>query len=416
MTETDQLRPVPADERNLGGTDMMLLWAGAAVSLAEIWAGGMLAPLGFAAGLVVIVLGRMIGNLPLALAGIMGAREGLPSMVATRPSLGIAGSYLASILNIIQLIGWTAVMLFIAGHAASALAKPFGSASTSIWMIMAGVGTTLWALGGAKYWRWLHRISISALILLCLQMTWLVAGRLAGGEVKAPAGGLGWGIGLDLVLAMSISWLPLAADYARFAKSSRGAGWGSWWGYFIVSAWMYALGLGAAVATGSDTPEAMIMALMAESGWLLPALAIVLLSTFTTTFLDVYSTAVSSLNLPVNIGHKGAVIAAGVLGTIIALAFSAYAYEPFLLYIGSFFCPLFGLVLADYFIVRRSRFPSNILDNRTLFNWAGIIAWAAGFAIYRLALNQGWPMGASLPSFVGAGLIHVILAKAINKN
>ncbi len=411
MTGATITTPVPQGQRNLGGGDLFLLWAGAAVSLAEIWAGGMLAPLGFASGLTVVILGHVIGNTPLALGSLLGAREGLPSMVATRPSLGSSGSYLASILNIVQLVGWTAVMLWLAGHAAAALAKPFGESSAAVWTVLVGAGTTAWALLGSRHWRWLHRISITALLLLCLHMTWLVAKRLGGGAPAEPAGGLGWGLGLDLVIAMPISWLPLAADYSRFGRTGRGAAWGTWLGYFVVSSWMYALGLGAALATGSDTPEAMIMKLMADSGWLLAALAIVILSTFTTTFLDVYSTAVSSLNLPVNIGQKGAVLATGALGVIIALAFPAHAYEPFLLFIGSFFCPLFGVVLADYFLVRRGRLEDGWLERISAFNWPGIISWALGFAVYRLALSYGWPMGASLPSFIGAGLLYAIIGR-----
>jgi len=409
----DKIAPVAPADRNLNGPDVFLLWAGAAVSLAEIWAGGMLAPLGLAAGLAAIILGHVIGNTPLGLASLLGAREGLPSMVATRPSLGRRGSYLAAGLNIVQLVGWTGVMLWLAGQAAAALAQPFGPHSAAVWTVLAGAGTTLWALLGSRHWRWLHRVSITALILLCLQMSWLAWQKLGAQAPAGPAAGegLGFGIGLDLVIAMPISWLPLAADYARFSRRPGGAVWGSWWGYFIISSWMYALGLAAALATGSSTPEAMILELMAAGGWLWAALAVVILSTFTTTFLDVYSTAVSSLNLPVNPGHNPAVLLAGGLGTLLALAFPAEAYEPFLLYIGSFFCPLFGVVLADYFWTRRRTFPEDLADSTHWrgFNVPGLAAWAVGFIIYRLAL--GWPTGASLPSLILAGLAYGLLAR-----
>jgi len=407
----NQLAPVPQEKRNLGGGDLFLLWAGAAVSLAEIWAGGTLAPLGLTAGLAAIILGHLIGNTPLALGGLIGYQEGLPSMVITRSALGLRGSYLAAGLNIIQLVGWTAIMLWLGGQAAAALAKPFGEHSLTWWIIIGGVGTTLWALIGHRYWRWLHRIAVSALLLMCLHMSWLVWQRLGEGiEAASAPGGLGFGVGLDLVIAMPISWLPLVADYSRFGRSGRGSAWGTWWGYFIVSSWMYVLGLGAALATGSATPEAMIMELLAKSGWLAAALGIVILSTFTTTFLDVYSAAVSSLNLPVNPGQKGTTILAGGLGTIIALVFSEPFYEPFLLYIGSFFCPLFGVVLADYFIVRKGRLVAEkLLSGASPYNIQGLIAWAVGFGVYRLALSMDWPTGASLPSFIVAGLIYIFI-------
>ena len=87
-----------------------------------------------------------------------------------------------------------------------------------------------------------------------------------------------------------------------------------------------------------------------------PAMIIVLFSTFTTTFLDIYSTAVSALNIRPRMGERRGSLACGVLGTALALMFPATAYEGFLLFVGSVFCPLFGVVLADYFFLRRTRY------------------------------------------------------------
>jgi len=412
MPEPSVLTPVPESGRNLGGGDFFLLWSGAAVSLAEIWAGGTLASLGLLAGLGAILLGHLVGNTPLALGSLMGCREGLPSMVLTRTALGRYGSYLAAGLNIIQLVGWTAVMVWLCGQAAAGLSRPLGDQSALGWMILGGGGTTLWALVGHRHWRLLHRVAISALLLMCLHMTWLVLESLIQGRPAPPAGpGPGFGRGLDLVIAMPISWLPLAADYSRFARSGRGAAWGTWWGYLLVSSWMYALGLAAALASGSDTPEMMIMGLMARSGWLAAALGIIILSTLTTTFLDVYSASVSSLNLPIRLGRRTTTLLAGGLGTLVALVFSAQAYEPFLLLIGSFFCPLFGVVLADYFLLgRRSPAPAG-----PAVRLPGLVSWGLGVLIYRWAITQGWEMGASLPSFLGAGLIHLVLARLVKR-
>jgi nucleobase:cation symporter-1, NCS1 family len=108
MHESQQgIKPVGPAERNLNGMDFLLLWAGAAVSLAEIWAGGLLVPLGITAGILAVLLGHLIGNTPLALGGIIGSRTGLPTMVSVRPSFGVRGSYFATVLNLVQLVGWT---------------------------------------------------------------------------------------------------------------------------------------------------------------------------------------------------------------------------------------------------------------------------------------------------------------------
>src|SRR5512137_615851 len=146
------IEPIPKEERNLGGWDFFLLWAGVAISLAEIWAGGLLVPLGLGLGLGAILLGHLIGNTPLALGGLIGSRWGIPTMVSVRLSFGMRGSYFAAALNVIQLIGWTAVMLIICGGAAETISKGYGFSNPPFWIVFSGVITTIWALVGHWFW------------------------------------------------------------------------------------------------------------------------------------------------------------------------------------------------------------------------------------------------------------------------
>jgi len=425
------IEPIPKGERNLGGWDFFLLWAGAAVSLAEIWAGGLIVPLGLGLGLWAILLGHLIGNTPFALGGIIGSRWGIPTMVSVRASFGIKGSYFASVLNVIQLIGWTAVMLLVCGGAADAISTFYGFSNPTLWIILSGAVTTAWAVVGHRIWKWLERISVGALLLLCLVMTYLVLQEYGWGKLsqipRQPE--FPFMVGMDLVIAMPISWLPLVSDYSRFAIDSKSSFWGTWVGYFIVSSWMYLVGLMASLATRSPDPSAVVMNLMLKFGWAIPALIIVLFSTFTTTFLDIYSTAISGLNIAPTLGERKGVIIGGILGTATALIFPTILdYEQFLLFIGAMFCPLFGIVLVDYFFLRRGS-----IDVKSLYTmegqyrfWKGVnprafLAWAMGFAVYLgfspmlmekvLGIKTAfpWDMGSSLPSMVVAGLIYRFL-------
>ncbi len=316
MQNSQGVKPVGWDERNLTGMDFLLLWAGAAVSLAEIWAGGLLVPLGFMGGILAVFLGHLIGNTPLALGGIIGSRTGLPTMVSVRPSFGVRGSYFPTVLNLVQLVGWTGVMIWIGGQAAQAV-WPFPEAGFHGWAIVTGIVTTLWAVLGHRFWKWLQRIAVTGLLLLCGVMTYMVFSHYGWEQLaRMPSkDSMPFMVGLDLVIAMPISWLPLVCDYSRFSKSTSAAFWGTWIGYFLVSSWMYIVGLGAALATQSATPDSLVMQLMVKVGLALPAIIIVLFSTFTTTFLDIYSTAVSSLNIWPELGERRGSILCGVLGT-----------------------------------------------------------------------------------------------------
>ena len=404
-------------ERNLKEWDFFLLWAGAAISLSEIWAGGLLASFGLLAGLGIILLGHVIGNTPMALGGLIGSRHGVPAIVSTRGALGNRGSILPAVFNIVQLVGWTAVMLWIGGQTAAGLAG--GAENARGWIVALGVLTTAWALAGSRLWRVLQKIGVGLLLLLSMAMTLLALKAYGWRELlAAPAApAMPFMTGLDLVIAMPISWMPLVSDYTRFAAVPGRGLRGTWWGYFLVSSWMYAVGLVAAIATGSGAPESMLMQLMGEHRLLVPAVLIVLLSTLTTTFLDIYSTAVSAQSLFPKWGARPLVLAGGIAGTLLALFFDAAKFEGFLLLIGSAFCPLFGVVLADYFILKRGRYAAEDLFRRGRYWYTGgvnaraVAAWAAGFAIYQWCGKSGFAGGASIPALLGAAVLYLAISQ-----
>lgn len=427
------IEPTPQEERNLGGWDFFLLWAGAAISLAEIWAGSLVVPLGLGLGLWAILLGHLIGNTPFALGGLIGSRWGIPTMVSVRPSFGIRGSYFAAALNVIQLVGWTAVMLIVCGQAADAISKFYGFSNLTLWIVLSGVITTLWAAVGHRFWKWLERISVFALLILCIAMTYIAFQEYGWGMLSQirRKGDFPFTVGMDLVIAMPISWLPLVSDYSRFATDSKRSFWGTWIGYFIISSWMYFIGLMASLATQSPDPSGVVMNLMLKFGWAIPALIIVFFSTFTTMFLDIYSTAISGMNIFPKLGERTGIWIGGILGIMVAILFPAILdYEHFLLFIGAMFCPLFGIVLVDYFVLRRRRIDLEELYKKEGKYWfskginpLAMIAWAIGFAIYlgfspmlmeKVLQIKGafpWSLGSSLPSMILAGLIYWFLTK-----
>jgi putative hydroxymethylpyrimidine transporter CytX len=381
-------------------------------------------------GFLAILFGHLVGNTPFALGGLIGSKWGIPTMVSVRPSFGIRGSYFAAGLNVIQLIGWTAVMLIVCGGAADAISKSYGFSNPALWIILSGIITTLWALMGHRIWKWLERVSVFALLLLCLVMTYVVFQEYGWGKLSQipRKTDFPFMIGMDLVIAMPISWLPLVSDYSRFATHSKSSFWGTWIGYFIVSSWMYLVGLAASLATQSPDPSGIVMNLMVKFGWAIPALIIVLFSTFTTTFLDIYSTAISGLNIVPKLGERKGVIIGGILGTATALIFPTLLdYEHFLLFIGAMFCPLFGIVLVDYFLIRKGLLDVEGLykKNGKYWFWKGInvpamLAWVIGFAVYLgfspmlmekvLGIKWffPWGIGSSLPSMILAGLTYLL--------
>jgi len=338
---------------------------------------------------------------------------------------------------VIQLVGWTAVMLIICGGAAEAISKSYGYSNPSLWIILSGTITTLWALVGHRFWKWIERVSVIALLALCVTMTFLVFGEFGWEKLLQIPRQRDFPlmVGMDLVIALPISWLPLVSDYSRFANRSQSCFWGTWIGYFIVSSWMFLLGSAASLAIPSPDPSGVVMSLMVRFGWAIPALLIVFFSTFTTTFLDIYSAAISALNIVPGLGERKGVIAGGILGTVTALYFPTLLnYEHFLLFIGAMFCPLFGIVLVDYFIMKKGILKVEDLYRRggTYWFWRGInpfaiLAWIVGFGLY-LGLSPllmekvigikatiPLPIGSSLPSLMVSGILYWVLSQRNSK-
>jgi putative hydroxymethylpyrimidine transporter CytX len=395
------------DREKLGFWTFVFLWFGAAVSIAEILTGGLIAPLGFKTGVIVILIGHLIGTGILVLGGIIGTRERVPSITSTSISFGVYGTYLISILNVLQLIGWTVVMIRSAGNSVNLIAQSlWGYDNVLMCVIFIGVLTTLWLYFGNTGMK---KLNITAVFLLFILT--LVLGTIIFKDstllTKASSGGISFGGALELNIIMPLSWLPLIADYTRFAKSEKGGAYGSFIGYFLGSSWMYIIGLGAAIVSNNADPSAMMLA--ANLG--MAALGIVVLSTVTTTFLDVYSAGVSFLNIMPKISERKIGIIMAVIGTLIAILLPIENYQSFLYAIGSVFAPLFAILITDYFIIKNN----TKLQPSVLINWGAVFVWIIGIVIYYRFIKLDTILGATVPGMIITGFIYVISWRWTNR-
>ncbi|MBP2646270.1 MAG: hydroxymethylpyrimidine transporter CytX [Firmicutes bacterium] len=378
------------------------LWFGAAVSVAEILTGGLLAPLGFKTGLLVIIIGHLLGTTLLVLGGIIGTQERLPALVSTRISFGAYGSYLFSLLNILQLVGWTAIMVMAAAKSSNELTKAmWGFDAFSLWNIIIGALVLLWiALGREGGWKKVNSVAVILLLGVTLVLSHVVFHDASLFNIP-PSGGMSFGEGVELCVVMPLSWLPLIADYTRFAKNKKSAALGSWAGYFIGSCWMFIIGLGAAIVADNAEPSA----IMLSAGLGLSALAIIVLATVTTTFMDAYSAGVSLSNIFPKINETHLALIITVIGTLLALALNMEQYEDFLMAIGSVFAPLFAILFTDYFSLKNRNIEKDLL-----INWTAIIVWVLGVVLYYQFLKLDLFVGATLPVMLLTACIYRLLS------
>ena len=405
----DPLTPVPADRRVFGAFDAFSLWFSLGIGLLVLQAGAFLVPgLGLGAALAAIVTGSVLGALLLAAAGVVGADTGLSAMGSLRLALGARGAAIPAVLNAVQLTGWGAFEIIAMRDSADALARQtFGVSSPLAWTLLFGaLATGLAVMGPVSFVRrFLRAWGLWLLLAGAGWLSWrlLAEHDLAALLAKAGTGEMSFGAGVDLVVAMPLSWLPLIADYTRFGRSPRGMFRGSAVGYLLANIWFMALGAAYALAAGGG--EGMLLTALAASGGGIALLLIVIDET-DNTFADIHSAAISTATL-VRVRPARLALVFGAICTAIALVAPIGRYEGFLLLIGSVFAPLFGVLLSDHFIVRRRSAAAVGRTAMRGLNLPGLTAWAIGIGAFQAFSRLAPDIGATLPAFAVAAVVYL---------
>src|ERR687889_2238482 len=400
----------------LGGLDYFILWSSLGVGLLVLSAGSFLSDASFVDAILAIIIGSTAGSILLALAGKIGSDNGIPSLITMRPAFGIRGSYLPAILNILQLVGWTTFEIMIMARAADMLTG--GILPYYFWAAIFGVLVALLGIAGplSVVRQWIGKFALwiaygtSAIIIINLinsaDITTLISSH---GE------GLSFFSALDLVIAMPVSWMPLVADYNRFSKKSKSALWGTFIGFTMTNILFYFGG----ILLGTSDILAIVVAIQAMFFGFLMLLLIV--DEADNAFADVYSASVSTQDIFAKINQKHLIIGLTSISAILAMVVSIEHYEVFLLLIGAIFIPLFGVVLTDYYIIKKQKYTEQMLylsRNRLGIGVPAIVAWTLGVLLnYILSplspiyIPQLPAIGATIPSLAAASLIYLAITK-----
>ncbi len=418
------IEPVPDRYRVLGFLDYFVLWADLGVGLLVLLAGTALVPgLGFWEAILAILVGTLIGNVMLGLAGVIGSDHGIPSMVSLRPSFGQRGSYLPSLLNVVQLVGWGAFELVIMAQASARLTQSLlGVSSYPVWAIAWGIVVTLFALGGplVVVRQWLEKAGIWIVLVTGAWMVIYVVSHADFGALASRQGdgSLSFAQAIDLVVAMPISWLPLVADFNRFAKDSRSSFLGTVSGFAVSNILFYTLGvLLILVLPTSDLIGSIMTVAFGTAG-----LALLLGDETDNAFADVYSAAISIKNVLPALSTRVLVASIGGVCLAIALTVDLGSFQNFLYLVGSLFTPLFGVLFADYFLLRRRRYEPDDLypaDRMGRFrggvNPVALAAWGCGIAAYLGETTfVGW-LGGTLPSLGVSLLVYLAASVTVER-
>ncbi len=370
-----------------------LIWFGASISIAEILTGTLLAPLGFAKGLTAIIIGHIIGGTLFYLAGVIGARTQKSSMETVKTAFGARGAILFSTLNVVQLIGWTAVMIAIGIATANAI-LPLGNIA---WGLILCTLILCWIFIGLKNFSKINIVAMSLLFLLTLFLSFTI---FQGNMPYTGTAEMPMGIAIELSAVMPLSWLPLIADYTRNAKHPLMATRASVLVYLLGSTWMYTIGLGAALFTAQTDMGQILL----HSGLGILGVLIVMFSTTAGTFLDAYSSGVSAVSIWKNLNERTVGIFVCILGTALAVFTPIRQFESFLFFIGSVFAPMAAILIVNFFILRNDYHTKD-------FAILNLGVWLVGFLFYRYLITLNLETGTTLPAIACTMILCLIANK-----
>lgn len=403
-----------APSRTLGLTDQLSLWGNLGVSLLlPVTAVFLLAPgMSLLAALVAIAVGTVLGCTLLGLAAVPGADTGAPAMVLFRGLFGRRGSYVPTVLNLAQCVGWATFEIVIISEAADRVA----GGGRVLFVLLAGGIATAMAIRPLAVVHALKRY----VVWLVIASTIYLFVQVLGEDLPGLGDGswTGFWPAADLVASLSVSWMPLAADYSRQSRSAGAAFWGASVGYATSSSLFFALGVLAILGLGGDDVLGSLLGIPAGA----LALLVLAVDEVDEAFANIYSTAVSAQNVAPRVDRRVLAVGVGTLATVLALVVDMHEYESFLLLLGSVFVPLFAVFIVDYYVVRQRRWD---VGDDAPGRWPMLLPWLAGFVAYQL-VNPGhvdWWMrwwlarrddlGFDPPSWLGATVTAFVVAAVL---
>jgi len=417
------IEPVPERLRVLGLLDTTMLWTNLGISLLVLVLPAYF-DLSLKQALLATVVGGLIGNGMLAVAALIGADGRVPTMVLQRAPLGTRGSYLATVLNVMQCLGWAIFELIVIATAAGLLCdKLFGFQAIWVWKLAFGVLAAVLALLGPIGFvrRFVRKFAIWAVVASIVYLAWWILDNGHVGHLWTHGGthhGSFW-LAVDTVVAVTVSWAPLVADYTRFSRDRRSAFWGAGIGYLLPTLFQFGFGSILVLSRGVDPnhPELILTAI--AGGGVAAALALLALTVDETdeAFANVYSAAVSVQNLFPRVSQRALIVGVSVVSTAAALAIDMRSYQRFLLLLGAVFVPLLGVLVADW-LAAGARYTRALVFDGPQLRIGPLAAWIAGFLVYEWLYQPAglgfwsrllghlptpsYAIGASVPSFAAA--------------
>ena len=453
----DDIAPTKIAQRTWGKWNIAALWVGMSICVPTYTLGGVLTAyfgLSVSEALWTIFLANVVVLIPLILNAFVGTKYGIPFPVVLRSSFGIVGSNVPCLIRAVVACGWFGIQTLFGGLAIHLLL----SAIFPAWESLGGTGEVLgffifWSMNilvvlrGAESIKWLETLSAPLLLAVTVGLVIWAYPQASLTELFAepanrPADAPFMGYFLSGLTAMVGFWATLSLnipDFSRYAKSQKSQIWGQIVGLPLTMFLFASLGVILTAASQQLVGETIsdpisLIGKIESPFWVIIAMILIIIATLSTnTAANIVSPTNDFQNIaPKKINHTRAVLLTGLvgivmmgwellrkLGVIVSDVSVESMYSNWLLGYSSLLGPIAGIMIVDYFIIRKQTLDLPALYHGkgvyTAWNWAGFAAFLIPVAltIFAQATGQlswfysyGWFTGSIL-----GGIIYFIAGK-----
>lgn len=429
--------------RYAGFLSLFWLWGGGSVALTVFLIGSTYFPsLGLVPGIVMTIGGSLVGYSVLALSAVRSAKYGLDEFITIRPTFGYKGALLGILILVFINFGWVGTFSTMTGDAMLVIIDHMAPGFTffgdyTVYALGVGiiVPLILIILNPKNGFR-LANYSVPVLVIFSIYIfiKLLTPENIALMKQIEPTNEISWAFAFEMCAVFGLSWFVYLGAWNKFAKSTKGAYWGTYLGLGVVGVLLALIGGMATLITGEIQPHRWA----AELGFEVLGLIIVILGSVTTIAILLYSGAAAVSAMFPKWDYR---LVACILGIpsvfLIYMPSLEQLFSYVLSFVGFVLCTYWAVIIADYFILRKTEIdpkecfnPDGIYSYRNGVNWVafsamfiGMIAWLYlggwQFELSFLTFESGMKIfnfiSASIPAMIISGVAYVILAKIFFK-
>lgn len=324
----------------------------------------------------IVAIGNLLLGAYAATLGFISARSGLNTVLMGRFCFGNWGSKLSDFILGFAELGW-----FAWGTAtlAISLGKILGFSDSLLipLMVLFGLGFSITAIVGFKGLEYLSRVSIPLMFILLVTSIVLATKEIGGwtGLTSVqPTETLTFATAITMVFGTFASGATQITNWTRMSKSGKIAIWACLVSFVIGNGLMVLAGAWMAIVY--QQPD--IVEVLVLQGLSIAAVVMLCLNLWTIQGPAIYSVSTAACHMVRSERRKTTVLVAAVAGIILAAAGMYELLIPFLLLLGAIIPPLGGVIMADYWIRHKGKYPLLAEANIPNFNWIGLIAYFTG--------------------------------------